>query len=133
MDTLGNLYATDTNNGRVRYMNRTSGLVYTVVGGGSQYEDGHPATSTVLRSPKDILVSTLGVVYISDSEDHSVRKMDPSTGLISTVAGVGSLFFGGDGGLAIYARLNSPTGIWVGLFFCYKHNRLRIFLFSIDR
>ena len=113
MDTFGNLYATDINYGRVRYMNRTSGLVYTVVGGGSSYEDGYPATSTALRSPIDVVVSTIGIVYISDSGDHSVRKFDPSTGLISTVAGTGSTSFGGDDGIAVNARFNSPSAIWV--------------------
>ena len=51
-----------------------------------------------------------GHVYITDAHQCRVRKVDASTGIITTVAGNGSVGFGGDGGLATDASLNWPHG-----------------------
>ena len=76
---------------------------------GSSGDDG-PATAAELRSPFDITVDGSANLYISDSGNHRIRRVDPA-GVISTVVGVGRAGSGGDGGLAIVAELDSPAGI----------------------
>ncbi len=113
VDQSGNIYATDTSYARVRFMYRSSGLVYTVIGGGSTTADGISGTGTKLIRPTDVFVDSAANVYVTDSDDYTVRKLSESSGLMATVAGVGSQSFGGDGGPATSSRLWSPTSIWV--------------------
>lgn len=113
VDRSGNVYATDSSYGRIRYMNVGEGLVYTVIGGGSSSVDGLEGTATMLQFPVDVFVDSASNIYVADSNDYSVRKLSASNGLVTTVAGVGSLSFGGDGGPASSAQLWSPTNIWV--------------------
>jgi sugar lactone lactonase YvrE len=75
-------------------------------------------------------VDALGNLFISDSSNHRVRKVDAGTGIITTVAGNGHPGFSGDGGKAADARLNSPLGLAVdsagNLFIAdYGDNRVR--------
>ena len=51
-----------------------------------------------------------GNLYIADTSNRRIRKVD-AAGVISTVAGDGTLGFGGDGGAAVAAQLNSPSGV----------------------
>jgi hypothetical protein len=113
VDPSGNIYATDTSYGRVRFMHRSSGLVYTVIGGGSTSADGIAGTGTKLMRPADVFVDSAANVYVADSNDYSIRKLSESSGLVSTVAGTGSQSFGGDGGPATSSRMWYPTSMWV--------------------
>lgn len=81
------------------------------------------ATNAYLNSPVDVFVSSNGNVYISEYQNHYIRMVNVSTGIITTVAGNGTqigtsgtgLGFGynGDGIPATYARLTNPQGIFV--------------------
>ncbi|HEV2068166.1 MAG TPA: SMP-30/gluconolactonase/LRE family protein, partial [Acidimicrobiales bacterium] len=72
--------------------------------------DGGPATSAQLALPLGTKVDAQGNVYISDTANNRVRKVDPS-GKITTVAGTGTRGFSGDGGPATSAQLASPWGL----------------------
>jgi hypothetical protein len=50
-------------------------------------------------------------VYIADIDNHRIRKVTASTGIISTIAGTGTASYSGDGGLATSAALNKPIGV----------------------
>ncbi len=110
VDAAGNLFIADTGNNRVRKV-MPNGVITTVAGmeipvfGG----DGGPATSAILNSPTGVALDAAGDLYIADSFNQRIRKVTPD-GIINTVAGGGTLG-PGDGGPAISARLQSPSGI----------------------
>ena len=111
VDTAGNLYIADAFNNRIRKVS-TTGVVTTVAGNGDARFSGDytAATSASLSAPFGIAVDKAGNLYIADTSNHRVRKVDAS-GTIATVAGNGTEGFSGDGGAATRARLNFPTGV----------------------
>jgi uncharacterized protein (TIGR03437 family) len=111
MDSLGNLYFADGDNNRVRRIS-PSGVITTVAGNGTgQFAgDQGPAISASLNVPEDVAVDGAGNLYIADSGNNRVRKIDGS-GVISTLAGSGTNGFSGDGGPASAAVLNFPWGL----------------------
>ena len=90
-------------------------VISTVAGNGSQdfKGDGGAATAASLSNPRTIAVDGAGNIYISDSTNNRVRKVDAATGTITTVAGNGTRDFSGDGGPAIKASLAFPMGLAV--------------------
>ncbi len=110
-DAAGNLYIADTNNHRIRRVD-TSGTITTFSGTGSEglSGDGGAATSAMLDNPEGVAVDSSGNVYIGDTDNHSIRKVDAS-GTITTFAGSGIPGFSGDGGPAIAAQLRAPQGL----------------------
>jgi hypothetical protein len=113
VDGAGNLYIADTVNQRVRKVN-SSGVITTVAGTGTRAfsGDGGPATSAELSDPLNLAVDGSGNLYIADSGNHRVRRVD-SSGTITTVAGTGTPGFSGDGGPATSAELAYPYGVAV--------------------
>jgi streptogramin lyase len=111
VDTAGNLYLTDISNQRVRRID-TSGIVTTVAGNGTAgYNgDGIPATSASLNLPRGIVLDSSGNLYIADTVNFRVRKVNTS-GIISTFAGDGMPGLSGDGGPAIDANVGRPRGV----------------------
>ncbi|HEV8525199.1 MAG TPA: hypothetical protein VGQ71_11920 [Terriglobales bacterium] len=109
VDSQGTIYIADTENHRVRKLT-SEGNIVTLAGNGTKgfSGDGGPATSAQLQFPVAVGVDSLGDVYIADSSNHRIRKVT-SDGIINTIAGEPR--FGGDGGLAISASLNSPNGL----------------------
>ncbi|MGH8907595.1 MAG: hypothetical protein ACRD0K_13975, partial [Egibacteraceae bacterium] len=92
-----------------------SGTVTTVAGTGAEGSsgDGGPATQAQLAAPTGIAIGTDGAVYIADTDNHRIRRIDPN-GTITTIAGTGAYRFAGDGGPATQAPLAAPTGIAIG-------------------
>src|SRR5574341_2425425 len=84
------------------------GDITTIAGGG--VGDTGLATSASLYLPRGIHVTASGVIYIADTLNHRVRKID-TNGIITTIAGNGIKGFSGDGGLATAASLNYPMGV----------------------
>jgi len=113
-DNMRNLYIADTNNRRGRKMN-VSGVITTVAGTGTDGSegDGGPAVDAQLGLVEGIALDPLGNLYIADTTNHRVRKVDLA-GKITTIAGTGEPGFSGDGGPAAAAQLDSPTGVAVG-------------------
>ena len=113
VDGAGNLYIADQYNNRIRRVDST-GTITTIAGteergfGG----DGGPATQAPLFLPTGVAVDGEGNLYIADQYNHRIRRVD-STGTITTIAGTGERRFGGDGGPAIRAQLDAPSGVAV--------------------
>ncbi len=85
---------------------------YTIrtVSGSVDVADGVAAISSMLFNPSGLAMGSKRNLYVADSSNHRVRKIDPS-GVITTVAGTGERGLAGDGGPATEAELNSPKGI----------------------
>lgn len=120
-DASGNLYFPDTLNNVIRKLT-PGGVISTIVGTGvAGYSgDGGPATSAELNNPAGVTFDAQGNLYIADTENSVVRKVDASTGNISTYAGSYMQYSkavyslpSGDGGPATSAVLPSPTGLAV--------------------
>ncbi len=109
-DRLGNLYIADYGTQHIRKVN-TSGIISTVAGGGSGgLGDGGPATNAVI-SAYGLALDTMGNIYIADGTNNRIRKVNTSTGIITTIAGNGTAGYSGDGGAATAASLNSPNSV----------------------
>src|SRR5262249_24524817 len=74
--------------------------------------DGGRAVAAQLRNPRGIAVDGAGNLFIADTVNNRIRKVDPS-GVISTLAGSGAFGFAGDGGSAVSAQLASPNSVSV--------------------
>lgn len=111
LDSSDRLYVVDGD--RVRLI--TGKRVLTVVGTGEAgYSgDGGAATAARLNSPHALAFDSQGNLYIADTLNHSIRRVDRQ-GVIATVAGTGESGNSGDGGPATAARLNSPAGVAIG-------------------
>ena len=109
IDAEGNLFFAERYNMRVRKVD-TSGIITTVAGnGGAGFSgDGGPATKAKLWAPLDVTIDSQGNLFIADTSNRRVRKVDTS-GIITTVAGNGETGgYSGEGGLATEATLSTP-------------------------
>lgn len=113
VDGEGNLYIADRDNNRIRKVD-ASGSIVTVAGSGAAGfgGDGGPATSATLRFPRRVAVDAAGNLFIADTDNNRVRRVDTS-GVITTVAGNGTCCSSGDGGPATDASLGFPRGVAV--------------------
>lgn len=113
VDGAGNLYIADESNHRIRKIDAATGIISTVVGTGTRgYSgDGGPATAAALDRPRGIAVTDDGWLYIADTGNNVIRRVDPFSDEISTVAGTGSQGYSGDGGPATAAQLSDPTDV----------------------
>src|ERR1051326_7075477 len=112
VDAAGNFYIAEWSNHRVRKVD-TSGVITTIAGIGIAGfgGDGGPATQAALNSPEGVAVDSAGNVYIADSFNNRIRKIDTS-GTITTIAGTGEPRYTGEG-VATQVGLNDPSGIAV--------------------
>lgn len=116
LDNTGNVYVVDEDDNVIRKIN-LSGIIHTIIGtGGIGYSgDGGPATLAKLNSPGGACIDRKGNIYIADSYNDAVRKVN-TAGIIYTVAGQGTISgFGGDGGPATLAYLNFPEQVAVDI------------------
>jgi len=92
------------------------GTVRYAVGGDRRERfgsNGGPATQAILNFPGAVAVDRRGNLYIADTMNHRIRRVDAATGTISTIAGTGQRRYSGDGGPAATAALNEPTALAV--------------------
>jgi trimeric autotransporter adhesin len=110
LDASGNLYISDTLNMRLRKVDASTGVITTVAGNGVQGSSGDngAATSAELNHLMGVSADASGNLYIADTGNMRVRKVDVSTGKISAMAGSGTQGYAGDGGPAGSAKLNNP-------------------------
>jgi uncharacterized protein (TIGR03437 family) len=122
VDSAGNLFIADTQNVRIRKVNRSDGIIQTVAGNGECcfWKDGVPATEAVLARPEKIAVDAEGNLFIAAGDLESllpgtllIRRVNRSDGIIETVAGNGNPGFSGDGGPATATSLHTPRSIAV--------------------
>jgi hypothetical protein len=114
-DSAGNLYIADYGNSRIRKVNAATGVITTVAGNGSGVYsgDGGPATSAGLVAPGEVIADSVGNLYITDYNGGRIRKVAAGSGIITTVAGNGTLGYSGDGGPATSAELHYPGGVGI--------------------
>ncbi len=112
LDGSGNLFFVDSLNYRIRKL--TGGNVATVAGNGilAYSGNGGAAISAQLNTPLGVAADSTGNLYISDTLNNVVRKID-AKGVITAFAGNGSPGNGGDNGAATSAQLNGPQGLAV--------------------
>jgi hypothetical protein len=112
LDAAGNIYISDSENQRIRMVDR-DGIIHTVAGSGKKgYSgDGGPATEAALKDPWGIAVDGKGIVFFADHHNRVVRKVDPS-GTITTFAGTGEAGFNREEGPATKVMLNDPIGLF---------------------
>ncbi|HWD93931.1 MAG TPA: hypothetical protein VG938_16495 [Verrucomicrobiae bacterium] len=129
LDAAGNLFIADLINNRVREV--SGGTMSTVAGKSNPgfAGDGGLAANASLANPQGIGFDPLGNLYIADTSNNRIRKIDTS-GIITTVAGNTGTNFTGDGGLATNASLSMPWSVCVdnssNVFIAdFGHNRIR--------
>ncbi|MES2393005.1 MAG: hypothetical protein V4555_15270 [Acidobacteriota bacterium] len=113
-DSIGNLYIADSANDEVRRIAASSGAITSFAGtaGTAGYSgDKGAASSATLNAPASVAVDGAGNVYIADTGNNVVRRVDAGTGVISTVAGNGIAAYAGDGGPGVNAELSGPQGL----------------------
>ncbi|HYG77197.1 MAG TPA: PKD domain-containing protein [Planctomycetota bacterium] len=139
VDAAGNLYIADTGNGVVRRVDAATGKIQTIAGNinrGFDFLDPFYSTSAInldgpalnvrLKHPIAVAVDSAGHVYIAEQKSHKVRKLIPSTNVLTTIAGFdadnesngpeyakGIRGFFGDGNFAALSALNQPCGVAV--------------------
>jgi len=123
IDIAGNIYIADTLNNRIRKVTGTT--ISTVAGTGTAgfdsdgYDWGSAISKKQLNNPQGVFVDGNGDLFIADTENQRIRKV--TTGSIfgfpyantTTIAGTGTAGYGGDGGAATAAQIDSPTGVCV--------------------
>ena len=131
IDSKGNLYIADRSNNRVRVVDQL-GMIRTVAGTGQQAYNGDSevARETTLHLPFGLTIDSNDNLLIIDRSHYRIRRVDPKSGKVETVAGNGLKLFAGDGGPATGATLYFPHGMIVdkddNLIFSDKgHSRIR--------
>jgi DNA-binding beta-propeller fold protein YncE len=106
------VYIADSANHRIRRVDLGTGIITTFAGGGvaGWAGDGGPATAAQLEDPKAVWAAPSGEVFIADSGNERIRRVDRA-GTISTIAGTGVPGFSGDGGPAQAAQFDGPRGL----------------------
>jgi DNA-binding beta-propeller fold protein YncE len=111
----GALYFCDLDNQRIRRLDLRTRQARTVAGNGRRgyTGDGGRATAASLNMPHEIQFDADGHLYIAERDNHVIRMVHATTGIISTFAGSGRSGFAGDGGSAGAAQLRAPHSIAV--------------------
>lgn len=110
----GSIFVSDDEAHRVRVI-RPDGTIHAYAGTGEAgyAGDGGPATDAQLDHPEGLAVDAAGHLFIADTLNHRIRRVDAATGVIETIAGRGTSGLSGDGGPAKAAELKWPSGISV--------------------
>lgn len=108
----GTIFVSDAKAHRVRVI-RPDRTVHAYAGTGEAAYGGDdgPATAAALNHPTGLALDAMGNLYIADTYNHRIRRVDAQTGVIETVAGTGTAALSGDGGPAKGADLQWPNGI----------------------
>lgn len=114
-DSFGNMYIADSGNHRIRKVAKNTGVINTFAGtgvAGYSGDDGK-AVGALLFKPSDVAVDLIGNVFIADALNNCIRKVNTTSGIITTVAGTGTVGYEGDGGPARSALLSQPLGVHI--------------------
>jgi len=109
-DSIGDMYVADAGNYRIRKINASTGIISTIAGTGTGgYNGDGIAATAAMFGVNDICIDRSNNVYIADYNARRIRKID-TYGIITTIAGIGTVGYSGDGGQATAAEIN-PNGI----------------------
>jgi large repetitive protein len=123
LDGAGNLYIADTNNNVIREIDAATGFITTVAGDGTAGYGGDGSNATAsgveLNSPWGVTPDAAGNLYIADTANQRIRRVDAVSGIITTAAGNGDPSglgdgkgtYSGDAGKAILAGLSLPYAV----------------------
>jgi sugar lactone lactonase YvrE len=113
LDKKNNLYVSEMDGHRIRKIDLTTGIISTIAGTGTAgfSGDGGPAINASFNVPLGICTDAADNIYIADNLNHRIRKIDASTGIITTIGGNGTAAFSGDGALAINAGIARPVSV----------------------
>ena len=118
VDSFGNIYYSDYGcmgfnvaASRIRQVNQSTGLVFTLAGGGSSWANNIHGDSVDICCANGVAFDKFGNVYYSVAVDYVVRKISLATGIVTTVVGTGLQGNSGDSALAINATLGQPWGL----------------------
>ena len=113
VDKAGNLYIADAENNRIRKVYKSTGLIETIAGIGVAGFSGDwgKATEAKLNSPSGLCLAKNGDIYIADTYNHRIRRINAKDGTIVTVAGNGIAGYSGDYSSAYLAELNTPISV----------------------
>lgn len=113
-DAQGNLYIALREGNAIYRVDAKDQTLHLVAGTGEKgYSgDGGPAKLAKLNGPKGVSVGKDGALYIADTESHTIRRLDPKTGLITTVAGTGTRGDGPGQGDPLKCGLARPHGVY---------------------
>jgi sugar lactone lactonase YvrE len=132
IDSNNNVYVVEIINNVVRKIDTKINIVTTVAGCGDKgfSGDGGLAVKAKLNGPEGVFVDLYGNIYIADTWNQRIRKIDFKSGIIKTIAGNGEAGFSGDGGNACNASINRPSGVVVDsignvYFNDYSNERIR--------
>ncbi len=135
VDVNGDIYIADQKNQRIRKVITSGfagGTIITIAGDGQRTfgGDGGPAAAASFIEPADVAVDDAGNVFVTDMRNHRIRRIDATTGIITTIAGTGTPGFSGDGGPATAAEIFHPYSIAIdeprGLLYFGEMNNHRI-------
>lgn len=134
VDAQGHLYVADTMNHRVRRVDAQTGIITTIAGTGQARFSGDdgPADRAALNEPAALAVDAQGQLYIADQSNNRVRAVDLKTGIIRTVAGMGSAAYDGDGKPAVESSLAGPSGLAVAAGTLYIADTFNSRIRSVD-
>ncbi|MCF6252838.1 MAG: hypothetical protein L3J75_16450, partial [Methylococcaceae bacterium] len=112
LDASGNLFIAEFNN-RIRRVDAATGIITTIAGTGVRgfSGDGGLAIAAELNRPEGLALDASGNLFIADRSNHRIRRINVTTGIITTIAGSGGFGFIGDGRLATAARLSNPSDL----------------------
>jgi sugar lactone lactonase YvrE len=113
LDAIGNVYIADAMLSRVLKVDHASGRISNVAGNGviDYSGDGGPAAQSGVAYPVGLAFDESGNLHLADQDNHVIRRISASTGVITRVAGSGDIYFSGDGGDARNARLSLPAAL----------------------
>lgn len=133
-DPTGNLYVCDSGNHRIRRIDALTRIVSTVAGNGVPgfAGNGGPATAASFNFPMDVAFDTAGHLYVADTQNYQIRRIEAGTGIVSTIAG------GSDnpneGAPLLQAFINRPVALAIspaGRLFYAERNGHRVRAFNI--
>ncbi|QHQ60821.1 hypothetical protein Ana3638_08620 [Anaerocolumna sedimenticola] len=132
IDKDDNIYIAEIHNSTIRKVDAITNHITTVAGCGLQgfNGDGGLAIHAKLNGPEGVFVDEFENIYIADTYNQRIRRVDGRTGIITTIAGCGDAGYNGDGIKACDAMLNSPAGVVVDkmgnvYFNDYRNDRVR--------
>lgn len=107
------IYFSTVDDHSIWQLSRKQGTIRRFAGTGKQgYSgDGGPALSATFNAPHEIRADQLGHLFVADTRNHCIRRIDAKTGVVTTLAGNGKPGYGGDNIVANQARFNQPHSL----------------------